>query len=112
MDVTDNRKNRNSQASGAQSLNQCQTPHKVPMLWPSPKDKWLPDIWKKEVKAARSSIKSHMSRSFHMPEDCTQYEERVDNSTISTKKFFMGSVESTPAEDEWATTLETNGAFF
>lgn len=40
-----------------------------------------------------------------------QYEERVDNSMINTEKFFMGPVESTAEEDEWATTLETNGAF-
>ena len=47
-----------------------------------------------------------------MSEHCAQYEERVDNSTISTEKFFMGSVENSAAKDEWATTLETNGAFF
>lgn len=46
-----------------------------------------------------------------MPENCVQYEERIDNSMSSTEKFFMEQVESTAAEDEWATTLETNGAF-
>lgn len=30
---------------------------------------------------------------------------------IRTEKFFMEQVENTAAEDEWATTLETNGAF-
>lgn len=43
-----------------------------------------------------------------MPGNCAQYEERIDNSMISTEKFFMEQAESTAAEDEWATTLETN----
>lgn len=76
------------------------------MLWPSPKDKWLPDTWKKN----KGCKKLHQESRNHTPEDCEQYEERVSNSTISTEKFFMGSVESTAAEDEWATTQETNRA--
>lgn len=46
-----------------------------------------------------------------MLENCAQYEERIANSMISTEDFVMEQVESTATEDEWATTLETNGAF-
>lgn len=37
--------------------------------------------------------------------------ERVDNSKISTEKFFMEAAESTAAQDKWATTLQTTEAF-
>lgn len=66
---------------------------------------------KKKLKAARRSIKSKTEPELSHAENCAQYEERIDNSMISTEKFFMEQVESTAAEDEWVTTLETNGAF-